>query len=215
MSGTTPTPFLVLFSRQQYHTCHIKVSDIDRPIAALTVGKDFYSFFRAIVSGREVFKFIMRLSYRGDRFVVTIMPKGYAVWLHEPHVQAIKQHKRASALESASAQMPPLACPQPTHFLVSLNQCQLEDLRVQGINEPLPGLVYGDRTFSLLEMETNPDVVMEMVGRLVSNNYETIILIIKTEEEPNFAICVHEKVAELANSAILSTRFLTTWGFRF
>jgi hypothetical protein len=105
MPGNSPTPFLVLISRQQYLTCHIKVGDLDRPIAALAVGKSFYSYFRAIRHSQEVFKFVMRLSYRGDRFIVTLIPKGYVVWLYEPAAQLVQsQPQQLAKLEQALAQ---------------------------------------------------------------------------------------------------------------
>jgi hypothetical protein len=88
-------------------------------------------------------------------------------------------------------------------------------LQVEGINEPLPGLLYGDRTFSFLEMATNPESILEIVGKLSHSSHETLILMLKTDLETHFAICVHEPIAEPANSAVLSTRFLTSWGFRF
>jgi hypothetical protein len=209
MSGTKPTPFLVLISRQQYLTCHIKVNDVDLPIAAIAIGKDFYSYFRIIPKSHEVFKFILRLSYRGDRFVVTLAPKGYVLWLYEPQAQMV--HHRPQQLTKLVG----LAPLPPTHFLISLRQCQLEDLQIPGMKDPLPGLTYADRAFSLLEIEANTNVILEMVGRLGAQHHETIILVLKTEEESNFAICVHEPEAELVNSAIVSTRFLTSWGFQF
>ncbi|AFY72019.1 hypothetical protein Pse7367_3796 (plasmid) [Thalassoporum mexicanum PCC 7367] len=212
MSGIDPTPFLVLTSRQQYLPCHIKVEDIDLPMAAIAVGNDFYSYFRMMPKGDRLLKFILRLSYRGDRFVVTIAANCYLVWLYEPkaqlyHSQRQQLAKRQQAVIKLATQEPPCS----TLFLISPQQYQLEDIRIKEMSEPLPGLIYAERTFSLLEINDNPDLVLAIVGRLSLQRHNTAILLLKTELASTFAICVQEPGAELVKGTVRSTRFLTSW----
>jgi hypothetical protein len=74
----------ILESHDQYRNCHIKVPDLDRPVAAILVDGEFYSFFKAVKEAEKVIAIAAKLGNSGDKTVITKNSKAYIIWVREP-----------------------------------------------------------------------------------------------------------------------------------
>ncbi|WP_199333766.1 hypothetical protein [Oculatella sp. FACHB-28] len=74
----------ILTSRSQYRPCHIRVPDLDKPLAAIAFNGDYYSLFKVVEDVQQAKQLIIRLSHRGDATVITKSVKGYGLWVLEP-----------------------------------------------------------------------------------------------------------------------------------
>lgn len=59
---------------------HIKVDDLEKPVAAIVYNNYTYSLFRTSDSWAEVEKLTSRLS---AAYVITVIVKGWAIWVFE------------------------------------------------------------------------------------------------------------------------------------
>ncbi|OIP74913.1 MAG: hypothetical protein AUK48_08790 [Oscillatoriales cyanobacterium CG2_30_44_21] len=59
---------------------HIKVEDLDKPVAAISYNNYTYSLFRTSNSWIEVEKLTSRLSVA---YLITVTAKGWAIWVFE------------------------------------------------------------------------------------------------------------------------------------
>jgi hypothetical protein len=74
-----PLPsFVAQASRVRYR--HLKLEDLDKPVAGLDYEGHTYSFFKVLANWLEVEKVTNRMS---DRFVITATKKGWAIWVFE------------------------------------------------------------------------------------------------------------------------------------
>jgi hypothetical protein len=74
----------ILTSRSQYRPCHIRVPDLEKPLAAIAFNGNFYSLFRVVEEVQQAKQVIVRLSHRKDSTVVTKSMRGYGIWVLEP-----------------------------------------------------------------------------------------------------------------------------------
>jgi len=86
-NSTGPAPTKIIQSKNQYHTCRIKVPDLEKPVAAVCVDQEYYSFFKAVESADKTLEIVAKLGNVGDSTVITKTPKGYAIWVKEPNAQ--------------------------------------------------------------------------------------------------------------------------------
>jgi hypothetical protein len=78
LGGQKTSNFVILPAQVRYH--HIKLDDLDKPIAAITYNSFTYSLFRTSSSWAEVEKLTSRLSVA---YVITVIAKGWAIWVFE------------------------------------------------------------------------------------------------------------------------------------
>ncbi|OYQ64343.1 hypothetical protein B9G53_12125 [Pseudanabaena sp. SR411] len=76
--GGKTTNFVIVPAEIRYH--HIKVEDLDKPVAAITYNGFTYSLFRTSFDWTEVQKITSRLS---SAYVITVISKGWAIWTFE------------------------------------------------------------------------------------------------------------------------------------
>ncbi|TYQ29038.1 hypothetical protein PseudUWO311_02565 [Pseudanabaena sp. UWO311] len=76
--GGKKSNFVITPAEVRYH--HIKVEDLDKPVAAITYNNSTYSLFRASFDWSEVEKITNRLS---AAYVITVIKKGWAIWVFE------------------------------------------------------------------------------------------------------------------------------------
>ena len=76
--GGKTTNFVIVPAEIRYH--HIKVEDLDKPVAAITYNGFTYSLFRTSLDWAEVQKITNRLS---SAYVITVISKGWAIWTFE------------------------------------------------------------------------------------------------------------------------------------
>lgn len=78
LGGKKTSDFVILPAQIRYH--HIKLDDLDKPIAAITYNSFTYSLFRTSSNWAEVEKLTGRLSVA---YVITVIAKGWAIWVFE------------------------------------------------------------------------------------------------------------------------------------
>lgn len=86
---STNTPCKILASRSQYQTCHIRVPDLDKRLAAIFFDCHYYSLFKVVDEVQQALQIVRRLSYRGEETVITKTEKGYGLWILEPEAQPL------------------------------------------------------------------------------------------------------------------------------
>jgi hypothetical protein len=76
--GGKTTNFVIVPAEIRYH--HIKVEDLDKPVAAIAYNGFTYSLFRTSFDWAEVQKITSRLS---SAYVITVISQGWAIWTFE------------------------------------------------------------------------------------------------------------------------------------
>lgn len=76
--GGKKSNFVITPAEVRYH--HIKVEDLDKPVAAIAYNGLTYSLFRTSFDWTEVEKITSRLS---ADYVITVIKKGWAIWVFE------------------------------------------------------------------------------------------------------------------------------------
>ncbi|AFY72190.1 hypothetical protein Syn7502_00015 [Synechococcus sp. PCC 7502] len=76
--GTNTDRFVILPAQVRHR--HVKLPDLDKPIAALDYENHTYSIFRVCTTWAEVEKIINRLS---SQYVITVAKKGWIIWVFE------------------------------------------------------------------------------------------------------------------------------------
>ena len=56
-SDRTVAPTKILESRSQYQSCRVRVPDLELPVAAILVDRDYYSFFKTVQEASKVLAF--------------------------------------------------------------------------------------------------------------------------------------------------------------
>ena len=83
-------PTKILELRSQYQSCRIRVPDLEQPVAAILVDREYYSFFKAIKEAEKVLAIVAKLGNRGDSTAVTKTASGYAIWVMEFEAEAVR-----------------------------------------------------------------------------------------------------------------------------
>ena len=86
----TVAPTKILEFRSQYQSCRIRVPDLELPVAAILVDREYYSFFKAVQEASKVLAILAKLGNRGDSTAITKTASGYAIWVIEPEANAVK-----------------------------------------------------------------------------------------------------------------------------
>ncbi len=76
--GGKTNNFVIVPAQIKYK--HIKVDDLDKPVAAISYNGYTYSLFRTSSDWTEVEKLTSRLSVA---YVITVTVKGWAIWVFE------------------------------------------------------------------------------------------------------------------------------------
>ncbi len=77
-SGNFTETFVLEKGKVRY--CHIKLQELDKPVAGIEYKGQFYSFFKFCSDWATAEKVAKRLS---DPYIVTATPKGWVIWAHE------------------------------------------------------------------------------------------------------------------------------------
>lgn len=80
---TTATPTPPILNRSAFRTCHIRVPDMERPMGAIAYSNHFYSYVRFYPTLEAARRGASRLLQRGNRVVLTQVPKGFVLWVLE------------------------------------------------------------------------------------------------------------------------------------
>jgi len=79
--------YRMLESRSEYRACHIRVPDLDKPLAALMVDSRFYGLFKIVDTQQHAIDLAARLERKGNESVITRVSQGYSVWVLEPEAR--------------------------------------------------------------------------------------------------------------------------------
>mgnify|MGYP001806200612 CR=1 FL=1 len=80
----------IIDSRELYRSCHVWLPDWKERIAAICVDKEYYSLFRAVKDAEETLALVTKLGKKGNKTVITKIPKGYVIWVIEPEAIPVK-----------------------------------------------------------------------------------------------------------------------------
>lgn len=61
----------ILECRSQYQSCRIRVPDLEQPMAAILVDREYYSFFKAVKEPEKVLAIAAKLRNSGDTTAIT------------------------------------------------------------------------------------------------------------------------------------------------
>ena len=90
-SDRAVAPTKILESRSQYQSCRVRVPDLELPVAAILVDREYYSFFKAVQEPSKVLTILAKLASRGDSTAITKTASGYAIWVLESEAHAVKR----------------------------------------------------------------------------------------------------------------------------
>ncbi|PZO35825.1 MAG: hypothetical protein DCF19_22925 [Pseudanabaena frigida] len=76
--GGKTSNFVIVPAQIRHH--HIKVDDLEKPVAAIAYNGFTYSLFRTSADWGEVEKLTSRLS---AAYAITVIKKGWAIWVFE------------------------------------------------------------------------------------------------------------------------------------
>lgn len=83
-----PTP---IFSQKLVDRCHILLPDTPKPTSAICYEGEYYAyvkFFLTVETARHKADLMAR---RGNRVLLTRIPKGLVLWVHEPDAQLVSK----------------------------------------------------------------------------------------------------------------------------
>ncbi len=172
---TSPLPYRVLRDRRQYERCHILLVDEENPSAGIEVEGQYYSFFRVVHEAERVTQLVNRLTNKNAQIVVTLIPKGYAIWVYEP--EAILHNLRHKTINRSLSPMEKTigTSESPFEILTSdrdYNPCQIQ---VPDLDKPLTGITYRGNLYSLLRIVRDEKQAQDLSQRLYKKGNHCLI----------------------------------------
>lgn len=173
----------ILEAKSQYQHCHIYVPDLEQRLSAIYANSKYYSFLKIVPNRSKALEIAARLQQRHDEPILTITPKGYAIWVWEPEASRERQLQHPVQLSNSSPQN-----------LISPSDYQPRRIRVPDLDQALVALEIAGQYYSLLRIEKNLDKAVEVVTQLERRQDQGVM----TETPKGYAIWVLEPEAYLA-----------------
>lgn len=172
----------LLFDRDLYTPCHVRVPDIDHRLSAIYVDNQFYSFLKIVPEAHKALNVVARLGKRDYTAAITQTRQGYAVWAHEP-----------AAVYAPPARKPgytirPVFGPQSCLVVTDETTYQTCRLQVPDVTKPLMALTHNDRYYSFFKQDTDAAKVLDIAAKLARRGDETLLVI----EPPTFTLALLE-----------------------
>ncbi len=164
---STMTDRIILTQQTEYERCHLSLPDEAAPIAGIRFRGDYYSFFKVVSTENRANQLVDRLVSKGRRTVVTSIPKGYCIWIHEATAQ-IKGKSRATALATP---------PRSIRILKSDRDYRPCQILVPDLDKPLTGINYNEQLYSLLRIVRDETQATELAQKLERKGSSTVITI--------------------------------------
>lgn len=183
--ATLPTSAIackLLFDRDLYTPCHIRVPDTDHRLSAVYVDNQFYSFLKIVPEARKAIDVIARLGKRDEIAALTQTRRGYAVWAHEPGARYAPPHRQPGY------GIRPMLGPQPCLLVADENAYQTCRLQVPDVSKSLMALTYNNRYYSFFKQDTDAAKVLDLAAKLARRGDETLLVI----EPPMFTLALVE-----------------------
>ena len=163
----TMTDCIILTQPTEYERCHLSLPDEATPIAGINFKGDYYSFFKVVVTLDRANQLVDRLVSRGSRAVVTSIPKGFCIWVHEATAKARSRKKETVSTKP----------PQSIRILKSDRDYRPCQIVVPDLDKPLTGIAYNEQFHSLLRMVRDEAQAIELAQKLERKGNSTIITI--------------------------------------
>jgi len=172
MVNSPATSYQTLSDRSQYKPCKINVPDLDHSIAAICVNETYYSLFQVIPDSQRAETIAKRLTKRGDRVIITLTPKGSAVWVEEPQGYPVSRSAKKQQKASPSTQPPE----PPYKILNASEDYQQGFIRVPDLSDALEAIQFENQYYSLFK--TFPDIHQssEIALRLSQKGDKVVII---------------------------------------
>ncbi len=172
----------LLFDRDLYTPCHIRVPDTNHRLPAIYVDNQFYSFFKAIPDARKTLEVITRLGKRDNAAAITPTRRGYAIWVHEEEARyAPPARQPGYGIRPVFGPTPCLVVTDPAAY----RPCRLQ---VPDVTKSLNALAYDNQYYSVFKQETDAAKVLEIAAKLTRRGDETLLVI----EPPTFTLALLE-----------------------
>jgi hypothetical protein len=81
-----PTP---IFSQKLVNCCHIRLPDTPRPTSAIQYDGQYYAFVKFFPTVETARQKAALMTQRGNRVLLTRVPKGLVLWVHEVDAQPL------------------------------------------------------------------------------------------------------------------------------
>ena len=165
------TDRIILTQPMQYDRCHLSLPDEAAPIAGIGFNGDYYSFFKVVTTLDRANQLVDRLNDRGNRAVVTTIPKGFCIWVYEAMAKASsKSRATASAASSTTAT-------RSIRILKSDGDYRPCQILVPDLDKPLTGIAYNGQFHSLLRIVRDEAQAMELAQKLERKGNTTVITV--------------------------------------
>lgn len=161
----------LLFDRDLYSPCHIRVPDTDHRLPAIYVDNQFYSFLKLVPEARKALNVMIRLGKRDATAAVTLTHRGYAVWAHEPGA------RYAPPARQPGHGIRPVFAPQPCLLVADKSTYQTCQLQVPDVTKPLMALAHNNRYYSIFKQDTDAARVLDIAAKLARRGDETLLII--------------------------------------
>lgn len=172
----------LLFDRDLYTPCHIRVPDINHRLSAIYVDNQFYSFFKVIPDARKALEVITRLGKRDNAAAITPTRRGYAIWAHE------EEARYAAPARQPGHGIRPVFGPNPCLVVADPAAYRACRLQVPDVTKSLNALAYDNQYYSVFKQETDAVKVLEIAAKLTRRGDETLLVI----EPPTFTLALLE-----------------------
>ncbi len=176
----------VLIARSSYKSCHILTADHKFRLPAIQVGRSFYSFFRVLQAEDEAIATLKRLDARGDIAMVTIIPKGFAIWILESGAIALASHRiyhGSAPLDATSGDRNATRTDlnqsdksqNPCKILTSRKQYTTCKARIKGLDRPVSVVCYEGQYYCLFKTVQDIKQAAEIVKRISRRGNCTVV----------------------------------------
>ena len=170
---TMTTDRIVLTQSTEYERCHLNLPDEAAPIAGIRFKGDYFSFFKVVTTLDRANQLVDRLNDRGNRVVMTAIPKGFCIWVYEAMAKASSKRKAATSATSTGS----TAATRSIRILKSDGDYRPCQILVPDLDKPLTGIAYNSQFHSLLRIVRDEAQAMELAQKLERKGNSTVITV--------------------------------------
>ncbi len=181
-------PTVPILSRQQYRSCHVWVADIPDRQPAILLGMKYYSLFKVVKSKPEALELINKLSRKQQEVAVTLIPKGFGIWVYEPDAISDDLIRTQPDLELSTAAIPNTS----SKVLESRDQYQSCYIRVPDLDKPLVAIAVNNKYYALFKAVPDQSQALILLEKLEQRGDDTVI----TRTTTGYAVWVREVDAQ-------------------
>ncbi len=174
-TSSRPLSCRILRDRGEYHRCHIVLLDEEQPSAGIEVEDQYYSFFRVVNDPERLTQLVDRLSSKNNvQIIVTTIPKGFAIWIHEPDARL--HNLRRETVHRILPTENTLGTGESSYEVLTSDRdyspCQI---RVPDLDKPLTGIIYKTNLYSLLRIVRDQKQAQDLSQRLYKKGNRCLI----------------------------------------